>query len=213
LAAVLVAVALANLRADAAENPIFSFDVTKTSELGNFKTCGLELAAIYSVGDITLSVSHNYTKLSDFDLDQRLARQNVSASAHGYGDDPANWSNHVTKLQVDHQLTPGLSAYGSLRLYWWGYPGDEDPAEYNTAVLGGGDRLALTDRSEEAWEESIFLNLGLRYKLSENTTLGFDMYNVLGWFDEDLNKRNFFQRTSQYRTEAAAVGLSITHSF
>jgi hypothetical protein len=35
-----------------------------------------------------------------------------------------------------------------------------------------------------------------------------DFYNVLGWIDEDLNKRNYLNRLSEYRAEAAALALT-----
>lgn len=39
-----------------------------------------------------------------------------------------------------------------------------------------------------------------------------DLYNVLGWIDGDLNKRNMLRRAS-WRDEAAALGLSVRWEF
>ena len=156
-----------------------------------------------------MNFSHNYTKHIDFELqDPTLDKQNVSASAYGYGDDLANWSNHSTKLVIEIDLLQNWIASGSLRVHW-GYPGGEDLAEYNRDVLGDNENFPITDGSDKAWQESAFLNFGLQYSYSEHTLVRLDAHNVLGLFDEDLNKRNAFQRTSQYRLEAPALSVMV----
>ena len=73
--------------------------------------------------------------------------------------------------------------------------------------------LPFTDGSKRGFEESVFLNFGLQYVASEKTTVRFDAFNVLGWIDKDYNKRSEFQRTTQYRSEPAALAVSVRFSF
>jgi hypothetical protein len=40
-----------------------------------------------------------------------------------------------------------------------------------------------------------------------------DAYNILGWFNETLNKRNYYFRGSEYSVEAAAVALTARVKF
>ncbi len=57
------------------------------------------------------------------------------------------------------------------------------------------------------------MNIDMRIQGLEYLTIRLDLYNALGWFDKDLNKRNYVLRLSEYRSEAAAVGLTIRTSF
>jgi hypothetical protein len=53
----------------------------------------------------------------------------------------------------------------------------------------------------------VFFNLGLDYRYNDHVRLRMDGYNLLGGFDSDLNKRNYFGDMS-FRSEAPALGLS-----
>lgn len=180
-----------------------------STDLGNLDFYGLEAEMIYATDKTRIIFSHNFTKHIDFDLaSPTIIRQNVSASPYGFGNDLANWSNHVTKFTVECDICEQATAYASLR-YYWGYPGGEDLADYNAAAFGGDPRLPVSDGTDRAFEESIFLNLGVEVRASESTTISVHAFNVLGWIDKDYNKRNFFQRTGQYRSQAPGVGITV----
>ena len=64
-----------------------------------------------------------------------------------------------------------------------------------------------------AFRGSYFLDFGVQRKLCcDQGILRLDLYNVLGWIDKDLNKRNVLRR-AYYRSEAAALALSLRWEF
>ena len=66
---------------------------------------------------------------------------------------------------------------------------------------------------DRAFDESVFLNLGLEYRPTDKMTARLDFYNILGWADKDYNKRNYVLRLSEYRSEAASIGVSLEYRF
>ena len=71
---------------------------------------------------------------------------------------------------------------------------------------------------DSGWERSyrgnFYLDTGLRYKPKENLTFSINGYNLLGIFDKDLNKRNYYSSdTASYRSQAPAVALSMMYKF
>jgi hypothetical protein len=48
---------------------------------------------------------------------------------------------------------------------------------------------------------------------SKQLTPPSDAYNILGWLDEDANKRNQFWRSGQCRDEAPAIALTGRYAF
>jgi iron complex outermembrane receptor protein len=185
--------------------------------LGEYDVWGTELEVSYRTEKTRFALSHAYTKLIDFSLEDPETIQAYSAEPYGYGDDLANWSNHVTKLAVTHDLNDQWSGNASLRVYW-GYPGGEDLTHYHNdqvAVRGSSwDHMPLSDPGyDDAFDLSMHLNLGVEYRPTENLTMRLHALNTLGWFDEDLNKRNYIMRVSAYRVEAPAFTLSMTYRF
>jgi len=74
--------------------------------------------------------------------------------------------------------------------------------------------LGLSDPGyDKAFRGNYYLNLGAEYLAGQHWQLRLDLYNILGWIDKDLNKRNFTERVSEYRSEAAAAGLSLRYTF
>jgi len=178
-----------------------------TGSLGTQKEWGVELEAMYHTDKTRLSISHGYTKLYDFDLEPNMTTF-TTAKPYGYGDDLANWSNHITKIQGQYKIDDRWTLDGSLRIYW-GFPGLKDLNQYSLD--------AVTDPVvESGWEKgyrgNYYLNLGLQYQPKENLTFRVDGFNLLGIFDKDLNKRNYYA-DPDYRSHAAAVGVSVIYKF
>ena len=153
----------------------------------------------------------------DFSLRVPETIQAFSSEPYGFGDDLANWSNHESKFQVNYQLNSRWTLNSSLRVFW-GFPGAKDQAEYNKAILDGGDKavnsLGLSEKGyQKPFNESAFLSFALIYRAKENIDARVDFHNVLGWLDKDYNKRNYVLRMSEYRAEAAAISLSLRYSF
>lgn len=170
--------------------------------LGNQTQWGLEAEAFYNTRLCRIGASHSYTKLIEFQLADAAFPSQISAQPEGFGDDLANWSNHITKIIAHRQISRSWGADASLR-YYWGFPGSEDIQD-RTNVTSGGPTVPGWDRS---WDESVFFNLGLDYRYNDYIRMRVDGYNLLGGFDKDLNKRNYFGDNS-FRSEAPALGLS-----
>lgn len=179
--------------------------------LGEFQHAGCELEATYRDEDTHFIFSHAYTQLLNGVLRDPTVVQGITAEPYGFGKDLAGWSPHITKLYLAHDLSCDWTASSSLRVYW-GFPGDEDLAEYNQTV--GNRSLPFTDPGfDEAWRGSYFLDFGLQRKFAcDRGVARLDLYNVLGWIDKDLNKRNTLRRAS-WRNEAPAIGLSARWEF
>ena len=195
------------------------YDVTAWSgssqeiqDIGRTTLYGLEIEASYRSDKCWLTFSHDFTQLIDFELaDDSTSIQAISAEPYGYGNDLANWSTHGTKCSIRYAWTKKWAGSGSVR-YLWGYAGAEDMAQYNKEILNNseGNLPILGDTaSKRAFEESVFVNLGLEYRPHKLTTLRLDALNVLGWLDEDLNKRNMFWSTGEYRDDAPSIAISI----
>jgi hypothetical protein len=180
--------------------------------IGTFQSAGVELEATYRDENTHFVFSHAYTQLLNGILLDPTAPQGITAEPYGFGKDLAGWSPHITKLYVAHDLNCCWTVSSSLRVYW-GFPGDEDLAEYNRSI-GNINLLPVTDPGfTKAWRGSYFLDFGLQRKFCcDRGIVRLDLYNVLGWIDKDLNKRNMLRRAS-WRDEAAAVGLSARWEF
>jgi outer membrane receptor protein involved in Fe transport len=184
---------------------------------------GAELELMYRTGSTRFIASHSITKLINFDLvdnfalpdpfdlaDPDLFIQRISAAPYGFGSDLANQSPQLTKLAIHQDHCCHWASDASLRIYW-ARPGDADMTAFDNArfvALGSQDR-----RSDpgffDAFRESFFLNYALNYRHNDHITARLDCYNILGWFDKDLNKRNFIiDYPSDYRDEAAAFAIT-----
>jgi len=189
---------------------VVSWDgITETiNAIGELDTWGLEAEIQHHSTTLDLSFSHNYTQQLDFTLTRDTAFQNISAAPYGYGNDLANWSDHCTKLVTRYHLASAWTATGSARVYW-GLPGGRDLADYNQEQVNAGGLPRYDEGYTRAFGESVFLNLGLEARPGESVTIALHGYNLLGLLDDNLNKVNFFQRTTQYRQIAPSLALTL----
>ncbi len=197
-----------------------------TAPVGTQRDWGLEFEATYHNEKTRFTISHSYTKLYSFSLDDPCQVTYVTAEPYGYGDDLAAWSNHLTKLTLQHKLDDKWTLDASLRIYW-GFPGMKDYDKYNPYLYPPAASSDLTypdgapfpthpfieDGWEKAYRGNYYLNIGLQYKPSKDLTIGVMGYNLLGIFDKDLNKRNYWASSGDYRDYAPAVGVSLTYKF
>jgi outer membrane receptor for ferrienterochelin and colicins len=181
-----------------------------TQTIGEQKVHGLEGEVTWKKGDWTLSASHGYTQLVDFTLEPGSSTF-LTAHPYGYGDDLANWHNHISKIQAKYKVTNKFSVNGSARIYW-GVPGAEDYAEYLTTVGSNTEKADL--HNYEADGPAYFINLGAEYQYSKNLTLRLDGTNLMGFFDEKYNKRLYTQDTfNDYRCTAPSFIGTLTYKF
>lgn len=187
--------------------------INRQTVLGDFQIAGLELEAKYQTDCTQVVVSHSYTQLLNGFLPDVSRTQGVTAEPYGFGSSLASWSPQLTKIYAIRDLNDLWNVNGSLRAYW-GFPGDEDLANYNASLPAPNGFLPLADPGyKKAFRGSYFLDFGLERRINcDQGVLRLDLYNVLGWIDQDLNKRNVLRR-AYYRSEAAALALSLRWKF
>jgi len=186
-----------------------------TEYIGIVKFYTLEASVNYKKGPYELDLSHNYTKQLGFTPSTpTTSRQNISASIYGYGNDLANWNNNITKLRFNYTYNEKLKFINSLRIYW-GIPGAIDMADYNEATFANIGtayyRLPVYTDGTRAFKESAYFNSSIEYKFNKKLTLTLHGYNLLGLFNEDLNKRNFFKGSSNYIDEAPSISFMLNY--
>lgn len=177
--------------------------------VGTFDIGGIELEMRYKSGWTTVYFSHSYTDLMEAELANGIDYTVVTVEPNGYGDDLATWSNHLTKIMVVNEIGAHWIVNGSAAVYW-GFQGMRDWVEFNSQLEPNPSSFSGVDQgNDEGYGPSAYVNLGLQHNPVESLELRLDLYNVLGWLDEDLNKRNFqtFELGS-YRVESPAVGIS-----
>ena len=196
-----------------------------TMPIGEQRDYGLEFEATYHTDKTRLSISHSYTKLYGFRLADPCTITYITAKPYGYGDDLANWSNNITKINLQQKLDDKWTFNASLCIYW-GFPGMKAYDQYTIDGTGtsyytytGGTTTPLPDHAliENGWEKAYrgnyYLDMGLQYKANKDLTVGVTGYNLLGIFNRDFNKRNYINSTGDYRDEAVAVGVSVAYKF
>jgi len=194
----------------------WSYDTYGATVVGEQKEWGIEGEALYHTDRTRLEISHGFTKLIDFKLgDPTLENIAISAKPYGYGDDLANWSNHITKLTARHELDERWTLDGSLRIYW-GFPGMKDFCDYRknpTSKPDKNDYPVMEPGWERGYRGNYYLNLGLQYQPRENLTFRVDGLNLLGIFNKDLNKRNYYASYGDFRSYAPSVAVSVIYKF
>jgi iron complex outermembrane receptor protein len=192
----------------------FSGTLRQSVLLGTFESWGCEFETVYNQGSNYFTFSHGYVKLLNSSLVDPGLIQGISAQPYGFGDDFANWSNNLSKLAFARDVSPQANLSSSLRVYW-GFPGARDLAQYNeTLAPAFSGSIAQADPGyDKAFEANVYLDSGYQYRWNDHLTWRADVFNWLGWFDIDLNKRNFINRVSDYRPEAAAAGITVTATY
>jgi hypothetical protein len=211
---------------------------TQTSGLaGTQREYGIEIEALYHNDKTRLAISHGFTKLYDFYLESERRTTlptepatYITAHPYGVGKDLTNWSNHITKLVLQHKLNDKWTFDASLRIYW-GFPGMKDFDNYYpyTTIDGAASTYYRDDPTypiypphaviEDGWQRAYrgnyYLNIGLQYKPSNDLTVNLTGYNLLGVFNKDLNKRNYVETkgAGDFRSHASAIGVSLLYKF
>lgn len=188
--------------------------------VGNIHAWGLEGEMAYRTEDWRLSLSHSFTKMYDNELPGNGEIISASGYSYGGGNDYAHWDDHCTKLIATWFVDKKLSIDSTLQAYW-GSNGAEDYAKLRDSWFAsrGYPRPSASgyDVNSEIYNYSLFLNFGVEYKWSTSTLVRVDFYNVLGWFDDDINgiphMYNYRNTGQQMQIAPAAIGVTFQHSF
>lgn len=186
--------------------------IERSVAVGTFDIWGIDLELNYQSDNTKVSFSHGYTKLIKASLAGPDIVQGISAAPYGFGNDLANWSNHITKIALDHKLNDKVSVSSSLRVYWK-FPGAKDLADWNSTQVNPRTIAVADPGWEKSYGASAYLNAGLEYHPRKDLTVRADAFNILGWADKTLNKRIYILRGSNYSSEAAAVAVSAKYTF
>ncbi|MEI7728955.1 MAG: TonB-dependent receptor [Verrucomicrobiota bacterium] len=188
----------------------FDQTLNQSASLGRYAIFGVEPELGWRSEKTRVTLSHTYTQL--LGAQSTSAGQGISAMPRGYGHDLASWANHVTKLTLIQELSEKWSGSTSLRVYW-GFPGAQDLAQWN-ADNGGTSSLALANPGyDQAFGPNVYWNAGLQYQATKQLLLRLDAYNMAGWFDQTLNKRNYILRGSEYSIESPALAVTVKWTF
>ncbi|NQZ60560.1 MAG: hypothetical protein HRT88_24190 [Lentisphaeraceae bacterium] len=189
---------------------VFSGTDGRNETVGDYEYCGTELELKYQSKKLLVLFSHNYSQLINLRLDDRNQSQRVSAEPQGYGNDFNRISPHNSKIFLSYDINEKTALYSSMMIQW-GFPGSKSFADSNNE----GDQAVnapRTDGRNDAFRGNYYLNTGASYQLSKKATIKLDLYNILGWLDEDYNKVNYV-RSSEYRLNAPALALTFNYSF
>lgn len=175
---------------------------TKTVNIGRQSQWGFELEIGREWQNSSITFSHGYTKLLEFEL--KGSQTLITPAPFGYGNKLADWSDHITKLVATWSPLESLQLNTSLR-YYRGFPGSQ---EYKDYYVDQGSTI-VDEQWEKAFDKQVFLNLGANWQANSSTSLSLYFYNLLGLANKDLNKRLYRDSEGIYRVEAPAVALSI----
>ncbi|HOK67217.1 MAG TPA: TonB-dependent receptor [Anaerohalosphaeraceae bacterium] len=192
---------------------------TGSKTVGKMRTWGFELEGGWRQDRLKLNLSHSLTKLLNITdaptfnwADVYTWWNQYTVAPFGFGNDLAHWYNHSTKLQAEYALNEKTTLFGTLSVLW-GNPGGQDWADYRNHLFPNWD---YDTAFKEPFKACAYLNLGLEYRWSKNTTVHLTGYNLLGLFDKDLNKRRVGfddQMPGHYRIQPTAFSGSITCRF
>ena len=183
--------------------------------LGNFQIAGGEFQLTYSNKSTRITLSEGVAKLVDATLPKSLpaAGQGITAEPYGFGQDLAEWAPFITKLALVHDIGKRWTVSSSL-VYYSGFPGAEDYANYNATLAKPATSAPLSDPGyTEPYGPNLYLNLGLEYRPSEKWTIRVDGYNLAALADEKLSKRNYYFRTSEFSAQPASLTVSARYRF
>jgi iron complex outermembrane receptor protein len=180
-----------------------------TRDIGDYQCFGLEGEMLYQKDNVKLSLSHGFTKLLNFHNSPGVVN-NYSAEPFGYGDDLANWSNHISKIVASYDFDDKLKLDGNAQVYW-GFPGAKDYAKY---LSDKSSPISRDPGYDTPYGPSVFLNLGLQYQLNENMTLRVDAYDLMGLCNKKYNKTLYgFNSYGDYRSSAPSLAFTLFCKF
>jgi len=117
-------------------------------------------------------------------------------------------------LFYQYEINTKMTIQPSLQVTWY-MQGAEDAGNYATDSLNRNQSISYvyTNGSKEAFKPSAYLHLGYSYKITPSFTASAYAYNLLGIIDENLNKRQEFQRVSMYRVQPVSFSFRLEYQF
>ncbi|MGL1903764.1 MAG: TonB-dependent receptor plug domain-containing protein [Fibrobacterales bacterium] len=187
----------------------------KSVPIGELTYWGAEMKLEYRDRRNYSYISHSYIMPIDFILDggeEAFPTNNVSNIPYGYGNSFHNYPDNIVKLYTQYFLSPELSLNASLQIFGKLY-GAQDAVSHSSEIDSPVLNSSYTHGSNTAFEASYYLNMGMSYRVIEGLTINVHGYNLLGIINDNWNKRNEFQRNSQYRIQPLSAALQVNWGF
>ena len=161
----------------------------------------------------TMGLSHGYSQLCNFKLDNPSTDQFFTTEPYGYGKDLAAWHDHITKFNASYNPTEKLNINGSFVIYW-GSPGRKDYLDYTRVAQSWDYTGGVSHR--KVGDPAYFLNLGLGYAFNKHLKAAVNAHHLLGLLDESVNQRDYafsgIQRSSTM-IDPTSVSFTLTYKF
>lgn len=185
----------------------------KSETIGNLKHTGFEISSTYITKKSLIRVSYNYVRLLDFELLNgpiETPTNNVSSMPYGYGESFHNYPTHLAKVYLAQKIGKKFTVSSSAQFV--GYiQGAEDAGYHNADSLNNNPNNVVFDEGKTtAFSPTVYLNLGLQYNINKKFKANIFAYHLLGLLNENLNKRNEFQRVSHYRLFPTSIGFRLS---
>ncbi len=137
-------------------------------KVGNQKQWGIDIEWRYQWQRWTLDSSHEYTRLTDFNLSSGAEQSLITNYPNGYGKNLNNWSSNLTKINLSCQLSTPWAIYSAVQVYW-GFDGVKDYSDFLDSGLPPDQQLRDDDQ-HTIYDSSVYWNIGTRYQPNEQLT-------------------------------------------
>ncbi len=187
------------------------------TQIGIARQWGLEFELSYHGEKLDISLSHQFNKLIDLKLNDPDTISIVSSQPNGFGDDLNILHNNISKLNIRYQFTRQLSGLITYVRYW-GSPGSAGFHDFTNDRFAGGNSnnpsvRAIDNIDPYAFSESAdYLQASINWNILKNTKIGIHGNYLLGFIDDNYNKRGF-SHNGYYRTHAPAFNFQLSHKF
>ena len=186
-----------------------------STSIGDYKIAGGEFLLTFNAAGTRITFSEGISKLTDSSIPASLppAGQAITAEPYGFGHDLAEWAPSITKLSVLHDFGRRVTASTSF-VYYSGFPGAQDFADYAATLPAVPSAMPMSDPGFTVpYGPNAYWNVGLEYRPADRLVLRVDGYNLVDLWSQDLSKRNFYFRLSEYNVQPASLGLSLRYRF
>jgi len=193
----------------------YSTTLFHSTSLGDFQIAGGELLITYTNQGTRLMLSEGVAKLVNASVPKSVPAggQGITAEPYGFGHDLAEWSPFITKLALLQDIGKKWTVSSSI-VYYYGFPGAQDYANYNASLGTPLSGLPYSDKGYTTpYGPNLYVNFGVEFRPTTNWTVRVDGYNLAGLADATLSKRNYYFRLSEFSLEPASLTVSARYRF
>lgn len=187
-------------------------------QVGRFDIGVYEFELAHKTDTSSLIFSHSYSRLLEADQHPNVAITTLSVAdaENPRGNELAFWSQHISKLAWNQNITKTINFSSSL-VYYWGFDGVDDFTQWVTEnsgdalPTGAHRRYGLYDgTNQDASKGSLYMNAGFQWDPAYGTSIRLDAYNINEWFNQKSSKRNYIgSGAGSYQIEPASLRLKV----